>query len=54
MRYRDKYRVVQGIKRGVWKWSVSIAGIVISGRETSKAAGAVSVEKASGLLWTTY
>jgi hypothetical protein len=47
MRYRDiEYSVVQGIKRGVWKWSVSVAGTVISGRETSKAAAVVSVEKA--------
>ena len=47
MRYRDiEYSVVQGIKRGVWKWSVSVAGTVISGRETSKAAAVVTVEKA--------
>ena len=47
MRYRDiEYSVVQGVKRGVWKWSVSVAGTVISGRETSKAAAVVTVEKA--------
>ena len=47
MRYRDiEYSVVQGVKRGVWKWSVSVAGTVISGRETSKAAVVVTVEKA--------
>src|SRR5258708_28960661 len=47
MRYRDiEYSVVQGVKRGVWKWSVSVAGTVISGRETSKAAAVVTVENA--------
>ena len=47
MRYRDiEYTVVQGIKRGVWKWSVSVAGTVVSGRELSKAAAVVTVEKA--------
>ena len=46
MRYRDiEYSVVQGIKRGVWKWSVSVAGTVILGRETSKAAAVVAVEE---------
>ena len=47
MRYRDiEYTVVQGIKRGVWKWSASVAGTVVSGREPSKAAAVVTVEKA--------
>ena len=47
MRYRDiEYTVVQGIKRGVWKWSVSFAGTVVSGQEPSKAAAVVTVEKA--------
>ncbi len=47
MRYRDiEYTVVQGIKRGVWKWSTSVAGTVVSGKETSKAAAVVAVEKA--------
>ena len=46
MRYRDiEYSVVQGIKRGVWKWSTSIAGTVVSGKEQSKAAAVVTVEK---------
>ena len=47
MRYRDvEYTVVQGIKRGVWKWSASIAGTVVSGQEPSKAAAVVAVENA--------
>jgi hypothetical protein len=47
MRYRDiEYTVVQGIKRGVWKWSTSVAGAVVSGKEPSKAAAVVAVEKA--------
>jgi hypothetical protein len=47
MRYRDiEYTVVQGIKRGVWKWSTSVAGTVVSGKEPSKAAAVVAVEKA--------
>jgi hypothetical protein len=46
MRYRDiEYTVVQGIKRGVWKWSTSIAGTLVSGKEPSKAAAVVTVEK---------
>jgi len=47
MRYRDiEYTVVQGIKRGVWKWSTSVAGTVVSGKEPSKAAAVVAVENA--------
>ncbi len=47
MRYRDiEYTVVQGIKRGLWKWSTSVAGTVVSGKEPSKAAAVVAVEKA--------
>ena len=47
MRYRDiEYTVVQGIKRGVWKWSTSVGGTVVSGKEPNKAAAVVAVEKA--------
>jgi hypothetical protein len=32
MKYRDvEYTVVQGIERGLWKWSASVAGVVITG-----------------------
>ena len=37
MRYRDiEYTVVQDFERGVWKWSASVAGVVISGQEPIK------------------
>jgi hypothetical protein len=46
MRYRNiEYTVVQGIKRGEWKWSTSVAGTAVSGKEPSKAAAVVAVEK---------
>ena len=46
MRYRDiEYTVVQGLKRGVWKWSTSVGGTVVSGKEPNKAAAVVAVEK---------
>jgi hypothetical protein len=47
MRYRDiEYTVVQGIERGVFKWSASVAGVVITGQEPSKSAAVVQAEKA--------
>jgi hypothetical protein len=47
MRYRDiEYTVVQGIKRDVWKWSTSVAGTEVSGREPSKEAAVAAVENA--------
>jgi hypothetical protein len=47
MRYRDiEYTVVQGIERGVWKWSASIAGVVIKGQAAIKSEAAVATEKA--------
>jgi hypothetical protein len=37
MQYRGiEYTVVQGIERGVWKWSASVAGVVIMGQEAIK------------------
>jgi hypothetical protein len=40
MRYRDiEYTVVQGIERGVWKWSASVAGAVIMGQAATKSEG---------------
>jgi hypothetical protein len=33
MRYRDiEYTVVQGIERGVWKWTASVAVVVVMGQ----------------------
>jgi hypothetical protein len=47
MKYRDiEYAVVQGIKRGVWKWSASVAGVVIMGNEQTRSAAVAAAEKA--------
>jgi hypothetical protein len=47
MEYRDiEYAVVQGIERGVWKWSASVAGVVIMGNEQTRSAAAAAAEKA--------
>jgi hypothetical protein len=46
MEYRDiEYSVVQGVERGVWKWSASVAGVVIIGRESTKSAAVVAAGK---------
>jgi hypothetical protein len=48
-----EYRIIQGIKRGFWKWSASVARTVVSGQEPSKAAADVSfvsVTSSSSLL----
>jgi hypothetical protein len=47
MRYRDiEYAVVQGIGRNLWKWSASVANVVIAGQAHSKSAAVVEAEKA--------
>jgi hypothetical protein len=47
MRYRDiEYTVVQGIERGVWKWSASVAGAVIMGQAATKSEAVAAAEKA--------
>jgi hypothetical protein len=47
MEYRDiEYSVVQGIARGVWKWSASVADVVITGQAHSKSEAVVAAEKA--------
>jgi hypothetical protein len=47
MRYRDiEYTVVQGIERGVWKWSASGAGAVIMGQAATKSEAVAAAEKA--------
>jgi hypothetical protein len=46
MEYRDiEYTVVQGIGRHLWKWSASVADVVIMGQAHSKSAAA-EAEKA--------
>jgi hypothetical protein len=47
MRYRDiEYALVQDAERGGWKWSASVAGVVITGEQASKSAATVAAEKA--------
>jgi hypothetical protein len=47
MEYRDiEYTVVQGIRRNLWKWSVSVANVVITGQSYSKSEAVVEAEKA--------
>jgi hypothetical protein len=47
MWYRDiEYALVQDVERGGWKWSASVAGVVITGEQASKSAAAVAAEKA--------
>ena len=47
MRYRDiEYAVVQDVERGGWKWSASVAGVVITGEQASKSAASVAAERA--------
>jgi hypothetical protein len=47
MKYRDiEYTVVQGIERGVWKWSASVAGVVIMGQAPIKSEAVTAAEKA--------
>jgi hypothetical protein len=47
MEYRGiEYTVVQGIERGVWKWSASVSGVVISGQQPAKVEAVAAAEKA--------
>jgi hypothetical protein len=47
MKYRDiEYAVVQGVGRHMWKWSASVADVVITGQAYSKLAAVVDAEKA--------
>ena len=47
MKYRDiEYLVIQGIGRHLWKWSASVADVVITGQAHSKSAAVVEAEKA--------
>jgi len=47
MEYRDiEYAVVQGIGRDLWKWSASVADVVITGQAHSKSAAVAEAEKA--------
>jgi len=47
MVYRGiEYVVVQSIERGAWKWSASVAGVVLIGREANKTEAVIAAEKA--------
>ena len=47
MKYRDiEYTVVQGVERGVWKWTASVGGVVIRGHAAIKSEAVTGAEKA--------
>jgi hypothetical protein len=47
MKYRDiEYSVVQGIERGVWKWTASVADVVVVGQAATKAEAVREAERA--------
>jgi len=47
MKYRDfEYTVVQGLGRQLWKWSVSVADVVIMGRAATKSEAVAEAERA--------
>jgi len=47
VKYRDiEYTVLQGIERGVWKWSASVKGVVIKGQAAIKPEAVTAAEKA--------
>ena len=47
MEYRDThYTVVQGIERGVWKWSASVAGMLVAGKAETRSEAVAAAEKA--------
>lgn len=41
-----QYTVVQGIARGVWKWSVSVDGMLLRGQRETRTAAVAAAEKA--------
>jgi hypothetical protein len=47
MEYRgNKYNVVQSIQRGIWRWTVSVEGLVVMGQASSRAEAITAAEKA--------
>jgi hypothetical protein len=45
MEYRGiEYSIVQGIERGVWKWSASVAGVVVVGQAPNRSAAVAGAE----------
>jgi len=41
-----EYRVVQGIERGVWKWSASVKGVIVMGQRPTRSEAMAAAEKA--------
>jgi hypothetical protein len=41
-----EYAVVQGIERGVWKWTASVEGVVVTGNAQTRPAAVIAAEKA--------
>jgi hypothetical protein len=41
-----EYTVVQGIERGVWKWSASVAGAALLGKKDTRSEAVAAAEKA--------
>jgi hypothetical protein len=41
-----EYTIVQGIERGVWKWSAPVTGGKIFGRESIRSAAVAAAESA--------
>ena len=41
-----EYTVVQGIERGLWKWSASVAGVVLIGKKDTRLAAVAAAETA--------
>ena len=47
MKYRGiEYAVVQGVGRQVWKWSASVAEVVIGGQAATKSEAVSEAERA--------
>lgn len=47
MKYRDiEYSVIQGIGRQMWKWSVSVVDMAITGRGATKSKAVAEAEHA--------
>jgi hypothetical protein len=47
MEYRGiEYSIVQGIERGAWKWSASVAGVVLVDQAPNRSAAVAGAENA--------
>jgi hypothetical protein len=47
MKHRNiEYTILQGIERGVWKWSASVEGVVLMGHAAIKSQAVTAAEKA--------